>query len=341
MGLGNDNNLYIGDLGTFGGGIKFGANGLYAMTLSSGGALSVTKTTAGDVLVLTNGGATPKPMYFYSDASTMSMGTSASQGGSLLAFVSTTSAQINISGGSVQSWTTAGTSVTGTLGVTGAATIGAASAGVGTLTINHATQPTIYLAKTNATATTWQIYNNGNLQFYDGTNTPLYFTGADSVFGGSIKANGTGTFISGIALGTSSVQGSVVYFGSSVVSAGAGTYPLKWNSSTGIVTYDTSSRLVKENIEDSPYGLAEVLQLKPRKYYRTDDQRNEIGLVADEVQVVLPEFVPLVPKSLFTKDEADIEMIAGGVYYDKLTSVLVKAIQELAAKFQDYKNSHP
>ena len=125
------------------------------------------------------------------------------------------------------------------------------------------------------------------------------------------------------------------------MSAGAGTYPLKWNSSTGIVTYDTSSRLVKENIEDSPYGLAEVLQLKPRKYYRTDDQRNEIGLVADEVQTVLPEFVPLVPKSLFTKNEADIEMIACGVYYDKLTSVLVKAIQELAADFQAYKNSHP
>ena len=229
----------------------------------------------------------------------------------------------------------------GAVTIPGVTTIGAASAGVGTLTINNAVQPTIYLAKTNATAATWQIYNNGNLGFSDGTNTPLYFVGADSVFGGAIKANGTGTFISGIALGTSSVQGSVIYFGSSVVSAGAGTYPLKWNSSTGIVTYDTSSRLVKENIEDSPYGLAEVLQLKPRKYYRTDDQRNEIGLVADEVQTVLPEFVPLVPKSLFTKDEADIEMIAGGVYYDKLTSVLVKAIQELAADFQSYKNSHP
>ena len=142
MGLGNDNNLYIGDLAGFSGGIKFGANGLYAMTLSSAGNLSMTgtlgvtgaisgttgtftKAAAGDVLVLTNGGATPKPLYFYSDASTSSIGTSASQGGSLLAFVSTTSAQLNISGGAVQTWTTAGTSVTGTLGVTGVATLGA------------------------------------------------------------------------------------------------------------------------------------------------------------------------------------------------------------------------
>jgi hypothetical protein len=79
-----------------------------------------TKAAAGDVLVLTNGGATPKPMYFYSDASTMSMGTSASQGGSLLAFVGTTSAQINISGGSVQSWTTTGTTISGKIAIVAA-----------------------------------------------------------------------------------------------------------------------------------------------------------------------------------------------------------------------------
>jgi len=74
-----------------------------------------------------------------------------------------------------------------------------------------------------------------------------------------------------------------------------------------------------------------VLQLKSRKYHRTDDQRDEIGLVADEVQAVMPEFVPLVAKSIFTKDEADTELIAGGVNYDKLTSVLIKAIQEQQA----------
>lgn len=82
-----------------------------------------TKAAAGDVLVLTNGGATPKPLYFYSDASTSSIGTSASQANSLLAFVGTTSMQINIAGGAVQTWTTAGTNVPGTLGVTGTATM--------------------------------------------------------------------------------------------------------------------------------------------------------------------------------------------------------------------------
>ena len=146
-----------------------------------------------------------------------------------------------------------------------------------------------------------------------------------------IGASGGLAIQQGLSVGTPTVYLSSIFFASAVLSAGAGTYPLKWNSSTGIVTYDTSSRLVKENIEDSPYGLAEVLQLKSRKYHRTDDQRDEIGLVADEVQTVMPEFVPLVAKSIFTKDEADTELIAGGVNYDKLTSVLVKAIQELKA----------
>jgi hypothetical protein len=109
----------------------------------------------------------------------------------------------------------------------------------------------------------------------------------------------------------------------------AGNFPMKWNSTTGAMSYDTSSRLVKENIIDSPYGLAEIMQLKSRKYFRTDDQRSEVGLVADEVTDILPELVPMVPKSVFTKNEEDTEVIAGGVNYDKLTSVLVKAIQEL------------
>jgi hypothetical protein len=149
--------------------------------------------------------------------------------------------------------------------------------------------------------------------------------------------SGQTNLVGGLSVGTSSLQGSVIYFGSSVIAAGAGTYPLKWNSSTGVVTYDTSSRLVKENIEDSPYGLSEVLQLKSRKYHRTDDKRNEIGLVADEVQAVMPEFVPLVAKSIFTKDESDTELIAGGVNYDKLTSVLIKAIQEQQAIIESLK----
>ena len=119
---------------------------------------------------------------------------------------------------------------------------------------------------------------------------------------------------------------------SSAIGPGAGTYPVRWNASSGVLTYDSSSRLVKDQIEDIPYGLASVLSLQPRKYFRTDDQKEEIGFIADEVQSIIPEVVPMVEKKVFTKDEQDTELIPGGVNYDKLTAVLVKAIQELEAR---------
>ena len=114
----------------------------------------------------------------------------------------------------------------------------------------------------------------------------------------------------------------------------AGTNALRWSSSTGLVTADTSSRLVKENIVDCPYGIDTIKALQPRKYFRTDDQRNEIGFVADEMTSVLPELVPYGPKSVITNDPDDTENIPIGVNYEKLTAVLTKALQEAIAKIE-------
>ena len=113
------------------------------------------------------------------------------------------------------------------------------------------------------------------------------------------------------------------------LASGAGTYPLKWNASTGAITFDTSARQVKDNIVDCSYGLSEILQLQPRQYNRNDDgNKLEIGFVADEVTSVMPEFVPQVPESVFTGNADDATLVAGGVNYEKLVAVLTKAIQE-------------
>jgi hypothetical protein len=172
---------------------------------------------------------------------------------------------------------------------------------------------------------------DNNAYIYNRANAPMVF-GTNNTERARIGASGGLAIVNGLAVGTSTIFTSSIFFASAVLSAGAGSFPLRWNSSTGIVTYDTSSRFVKENIEDSPYGLAEVMQLQPRKYFRVDDQKFEIGFVADEIQPILPEFVPIIQKSTFTKNEEDIEAIAGGVNYEKLTAVLVKAIQELKAE---------
>lgn len=147
--------------------------------------------------------------------------------------------------------------------------------------------------------------------------------------------NGNMSIYGGLTIGNTSNQGEVFYIASQVMSSNAGTHYLKWNSANGKVTYDSSTRLVKSDIIDSPYGLNEILKLKPRKYYRTDDERNEIGFIADEVYEILPELVPMSQKSLFTKDENDTELIPSGVNYDKISAIIVKAIQEQQAQIQE------
>jgi hypothetical protein len=110
---------------------------------------------------------------------------------------------------------------------------------------------------------------------------------------------------------------------------GAGNADLRYSTSTGAVTYDTSSRLVKDKIEPIPYGLETVLSLSPKKYIRTDsDDEVEVGFIADEIEKVIPELVGMMEKSNFTDNEEDTELIAGSVDYKKLTAVLTKAIQE-------------
>ena len=110
---------------------------------------------------------------------------------------------------------------------------------------------------------------------------------------------------------------------------GSGNADLRYSTGTGAVTYDTSSRLVKDKIEPIPYGLETVLSLSPKKYIRTDsDNEVEVGFIADEIEKVIPELVGMMEKSNFTDNEEDTELIAGSVDYKKLTAVLTKAIQE-------------
>jgi len=107
-----------------------------------------------------------------------------------------------------------------------------------------------------------------------------------------------------------------------------------------------SDRRLKRNIEDVPYGLNEVLQLKPKKFDRIISQVDEdengtkftselktrkmIGFIAQEVKEVIPELVKDIDedKSYYTMDDG------------KLMAVLVKAVQELTAKVEALENNN-
>jgi hypothetical protein len=117
---------------------------------------------------------------------------------------------------------------------------------------------------------------------------------------------------------------------SKAIGSGAGTNAMRFNTGSGLITYDTSSARYKDNIRDSIYGLSHVMQMRSAQFEYKDDGRSDVGLIAEEVQPIIPELVGV-----------NKEGQADSVSYDRMVSVLVKAIQELKAEFDAYKASHP
>lgn len=108
---------------------------------------------------------------------------------------------------------------------------------------------------------------------------------------------------------------------SSAISAGAGTHFIKWNSTTGVLTYDTSSGRYKTNVTPLQYGLATVLQMQPKQFNYITDGRPDVGFIAEDMIAVVPEIV-----AMNLNNEPDT------ISYDRLVAVLCKAIQELEAR---------
>jgi hypothetical protein len=98
------------------------------------------------------------------------------------------------------------------------------------------------------------------------------------------------------------------------------------NNSTGVYTAVSDKRL-KKNITPLQYGLKEVLQLNPVMYNmktEDDDKKKHIGLIAQEVKIVIDELV----------EDIDEEKQSYGLSATELVPVLIKAIQELNVKIQ-------
>ena len=91
------------------------------------------------------------------------------------------------------------------------------------------------------------------------------------------------------------------------------------------VTAFSDARL-KDNIETLKDGLDKVEQLRGVTYTR--DDREEIGVIAQEVEKILPEIVLT----------ADDEMGTKSVDYSRLTAVLIEAVKDLSAKVKELEN---
>ncbi|MBK8505913.1 MAG: tail fiber domain-containing protein [Saprospiraceae bacterium] len=112
-----------------------------------------------------------------------------------------------------------------------------------------------------------------------------------------------------------------------------GTSSSRWSkvyATSGMV--NTSDARAKSDMKDMTYGLNEIMQLHPISFNWKDHPENgaKLGLIAQEVQAVIPEVV-------VDYDQVRDEITGAitrkpaqqlGIYYSDLIPVLIKSIQQ-------------
>ena len=105
-------------------------------------------------------------------------------------------------------------------------------------------------------------------------------------------------------------------------------------SAAGAATFNNdvtafSDKRLKTDISNIENGLDKVMQMQGVYYKRNDveDAREQIGVLAQDMEAIMPEVVLT----------ADDEMQTKSVDYGKLTSVLIEAIKELKSEIDELK----
>lgn len=115
-----------------------------------------------------------------------------------------------------------------------------------------------------------------------------------------------------------------------------GTSSNRWDVVYCVTLNESSDKRLKKEIKKSAYGLNHVMQLRPVTYQlkdASDKEKVELGFIAQEVQVVIPEVVSDPAKEVHMDEEGN--MVLGnpdgmmGISYTRMIPVLVLAIQEL------------
>ncbi len=201
----------------------------------------------------------------------------------------------------------------GAVGVKGSVT-GGSTFGIGVLA--EADGPDIALQANSA--------NGDAIQGISDNGTGVYGTGLTAIWGQGQGGSSTG--VRGIG-SSSGVRGT--YSG---VGAGyAGYFEGGAVFSQGGFVPPSDLRL-KHDVRDLETALETVMSLRPVRFVYNDLPGERIGLIAQEVQELLPELVIADP----TTEEGML-----GLNYTELIPVLIKAIQELQAEVEALKAAQP
>lgn len=208
--------------------------------------------------------------------------------------------------------------------------------GIGTMTPQAALDirsGSVYFAN-NSTVGYGILSNDGGLHL-----------AAETVLGGGMYLSAS----SGFAFRTSYVGSTVAYLsstnGASYINAAGGNVGIGTNApayalhvANGAVAgagayVNTSDARLKKDIEPVAYGLDAIMKLKPVGFNwkdQTNDwqKQRQIGLVAQDVQSIIPEVV----------SKANDEQGTLGLAYGELVPVLIKAIQDQQAEIAELKN---
>ena len=104
--------------------------------------------------------------------------------------------------------------------------------------------------------------------------------------------------------------------------------PIQIARANGVCTFSAaivngpSDRSLKENIEPIEGALDKVLALHGVSFDWKEDGRRDIGLIAQDVEPIVPEII----------QDFDEERGLKGIDYPKLTALLIEAVKELASE---------
>ena len=164
--------------------------------------------------------------------------------------------------------------------------------------------------------------NRANLSFVPSTgeltatalNAPNHYGSAANSGTITIRGTTSATKATASVLMTDNVASSTTATGTLVVTGGVGIS----GQLTVTTLVETSSIVFKENVNPINNALDAIMQLVGVTYDRKDNNEHEAGLIAEDVNKVLPDLV-----------SKDLNGDPHGIKYSKLTAYLIEAIKSL------------
>jgi hypothetical protein len=158
----------------------------------------------------------------------------------------------------------------------------------------------------------------------------------------------------GIEIGASTTYGGTRFyndapgFGSSTQIASIGDGDNNLRSTADIIAY-ASDRRLKENIVPIDKALDKVMKIsgvhfdwreKTKEYGFEPGQMHDVGVIAQEIQAVLPEVVTLAPFDYITGGISKSGENFLTVKYDKIVPLLIEAIKEQQSQIENLKEKN-